>query len=154
MPMWFVSRFVTTLPSAIFGMVCLFCGSLRHRARDPVNVAFSNLRSLLLEYSNRLRCFAPPLWRRALHPTTSQRHVMPTSHAPLFSFHLFLSSSLSSLHSNILLPHILCATSPPSLKKRQIPIMSSRKGTKEERIFPNERLTNFFSRFWDFSYVL
>lgn len=62
--------------------------------------------------------FATPLWRRALHPTTSQRPVMPTSHAPLFPSHLFLSSSLTSLHSNILLPRILRATSPPSLEKK------------------------------------
>ena len=39
-------------------------------------------------------------------------------------------------------------------KKHQIPIMSSRKGTKEEQTFPNERLTNVFSRFWVFSCVI
>lgn len=115
--MRFVLRFVRMLPSAPFGMVCLFCGSLRHRARDPVNVAFINLWSRLLVYSNRLGC----LLRRFGGAPSIQRPPNDLScqyHTPLyFPSHLFLSSSLTSLHPKILLPHILRATSPPSLKK-------------------------------------
>lgn len=89
--------------------------------------------------------FATPLWRRSFNPTTSQRPVMPTLHAPLFPSHLFLSSSLTSLHSNILLPRILRATSPPFLKKASDSNHVIERGINWKQTFPNEQLTNVFS---------
>lgn len=105
------ATFVTLLPGTPFGMVCLFCGSLRHRARDLENVAFSNLRSRLLVYSNRLRllCYAA----LAARPPSNDLNVLSCqlSHAPLFPSHLFLI--FSHPHSIIVL---LVFFAPPSLK--------------------------------------
>lgn len=97
-PTWFVPRLFTLLPGTPFGMVCLFCGSLRHRARDLENVAFSNLRSPIAIALLRRFGRAPSIQR-------PQRLVMPTITRPSISIpsisHL-LSSSLNHCSSRIL----------------------------------------------------
>lgn len=147
MPMWFVPRFVTILPSAPFGMVCLFCGSLRHRARDPVNVAFSNLRSRLLVYSNRLRCL---LRRFGGAPSIQRPPNVPSCqhHTPLY-FHPICFSHLLSLLSTQTFFFLVFFAPPlrlPWKKNHQFPIMSSSEGSNGKQTFPNEQLTNVFSR--------
>lgn len=74
------------------------CGSLRHRARDPANVAFSNLRSHLLVYSNRLRslCYAALAARPPSNDPTSH-HV--NHHTPLYFHPICFSSSLTLTQS-------------------------------------------------------
>lgn len=96
--------------------------------------------------------FTTPLWRRALHPTTSQRPVMPTSHAPLLPSNLFLSSSLTSLHSKNFLPRILRATSPPSLKKASNSTMSSSEGSIKKQLFQTSSRLTFSPGFFLFAY--
>lgn len=122
-------------PGTPFGMVCLFCGSLRHRARGPSERGFfSDLRSHLLVYSNRLRLlFATPLWPRALHPTTFNVPSCQLSHAPLFpSPILFLI--FSHPHSIILL--LVFFAPPPSLppppENLYIPIIEGEGGGKKK----------------------
>lgn len=142
--MWFVPRF-TMLPGTPFGMVCLFCGSLRHRARDPANVAFFNLRSRLLVYSNRLRL----LYYAALaaRPPSNGLNVpvMPTITRPSISIpsvsHL-LSPSLN--HSS---PRILRATFP---EKPTFPIIKEKK--KRKAILQSINSLTFPSGMHFFSY--
>ena len=138
-PMWFVPRFVITLPDTPFGMVCLFCGSLRHRARGPSERGFfSDLRSHLLVYSYRLRLL---LLRRFGRAPFIQRPSTSTITCPYppscFSSSVTLTQSFFSSYSS---RHLFSPPLPPE----NLTFQSSKgkeKKEKDSRIFPNKQLT-------------
>lgn len=110
-PVWFVPRFVITLPDTPFGMVCLFCGSLRHRARGPSERGFfSDLRSHLLVYSNRLRLLLLRRFGRAPFIQRPSTSCHANYHMPLSPI-LFLI--FSHPHSIILLLVFFAPPLPP-----------------------------------------